>query len=166
MNKLVVFEDDLLKLFTICRRCQMCKTAKVTQRMGTFVSILQECGCGYGYRWSSQPFVGDIPTGNLLLSASILFSGSQPTNVLRLLSHMNLQCYSVNTFFTHQRHFMLPAVESVLNSSAGLLCQFAKERGGDVCLAGDGRSDSPGHSAKYGSYTVMYLEACNVLDIK
>ena len=33
-------------------------------------------------------------------------------------------------------------------------------------LGGDGRSDSPGHSAKYGSYTFMDLEHNVILDVE
>lgn len=36
-----------------------------------------------------------------------------------------------------------------------LKTNFAFFVGQDVCLAGDGRYDSPGHSARYCSYTLM-----------
>ena len=38
--------------------------------------------------------------------------------------------------------------------------------GKPLSLGGDGRSDSPGHSAKYGSYTLMDLEHNVVLDVE
>ncbi len=38
--------------------------------------------------------------------------------------------------------------------------------GEPLSLGGDGRSDSPGHSAKYGSYTLMDLEHNAVLDVE
>ena len=41
-----------------------------------------------------------------------------------------------------------------------------KSAGTKLTLGGDGRADSPGHSAKYGSYTVMDLEQHIVLDMQ
>ncbi len=38
--------------------------------------------------------------------------------------------------------------------------------GEPLSLGGDGRSDSPGHSAKYGSYTLTDLEHNAVLDVE
>ena len=35
-----------------------------------------------------------------------------------------------------------------------------------LSLGGDGRSDSPGHSAKYGAYTLMDLHHNMVLDVE
>ena len=35
---------------------------------------------------------------------------------------------------------------------------------GGVVLSGDGRSDSPGHSAKYGAFTVIEQRINKVLD--
>lgn len=39
-------------------------------------------------------------------------------------------------------------------------------RGTDVILGGDARCDSPGYSAKYGSYTLMDLQTKKILDFQ
>lgn len=36
----------------------------------------------------------------------------------------------------------------------------------DVVVGGDARCDSPGYSAKYGTYTIMDLERNKILDIQ
>ena len=41
-----------------------------------------------------------------------------------------------------------------------------KDSGRLLCMGGDGRADSPGHSAKYGTYTVMDLNDNKVLDLQ
>ena len=41
-----------------------------------------------------------------------------------------------------------------------------KESGGSVIVGGDGRADSPGHSAKYGSYSLIELKSGKVIDIQ
>ena len=40
------------------------------------------------------------------------------------------------------------------------------KRSFNLVLGGDGRADSPGHSAKYGSYSVIDLKQSKVVDIK
>ena len=35
-----------------------------------------------------------------------------------------------------------------------------------LVIAGDGRADSPGHSAKYGSYSIIDINKNNVVDVK
>ena len=37
---------------------------------------------------------------------------------------------------------------------------------GGVVLSGDGRSDSPGHSAKYGAFTVIEQRTNKILDVQ
>ena len=37
---------------------------------------------------------------------------------------------------------------------------------GGLALAADGRADSPGHSAKYGTYTVLETRLGKILDIQ
>ena len=41
-----------------------------------------------------------------------------------------------------------------------------KSKGWLVVIGGDGRADSPGHSAKYGSYTFVELEKRIVIDVQ
>ncbi|XP_023819663.1 uncharacterized protein LOC101164121 isoform X2 [Oryzias latipes] len=45
-----------------------------------------------------------------------------------------------------------------------IACLQAEQRG--IVLAGDGRSDSPGHSAKYGTYTMLELPANVIIDMQ
>lgn len=46
------------------------------------------------------------------------------------------------------------------------LLEKAKQSGKAVVLGGDMRADSPGHCAKYGSYTMMSLDDNRVVDIQ
>lgn len=39
-----------------------------------------------------------------------------------------------------------------------------KKSGKKITLIGDGRNDSPGHSAKYGTYTMMESDSGKILD--
>ena len=41
-----------------------------------------------------------------------------------------------------------------------------KDKGDPLILASDGRSNSPGHSAKYGSYSVLEFTCNKIIDFK
>ena len=130
---------------------------------GSFLRITQVCKkCGKSRVWNSQPYVGGTPAGNLFMSASILYSGSLPTKVLRVFSILKCAAISEATYFRHQKHYLLHSVRSVYNSHKISLISAAKGRG-PLALAGDGRADSPGHSAKYGTYTVIDLKTNKVV---
>ena len=59
-----------------------------------------------------QPFVNSIPSGTLLLSASILTSGCLPEQALRLLESMNRKSITSRTFTNHQQWFLQPKEDS------------------------------------------------------
>ena len=107
--------------------------------------------------------VDQFPAGNILLSAAILFSGSLPTKVLRMLKMYGCASISRNTFFRHQEKLLHPCVFSEHRSK--LLKQLRQEKR-SLVLGGDGRADSPGHSAKFGSYTMMELKKKAVIDVQ
>ena len=107
-----------------------------------------------------------VPAGNILLSASILFSGSLPTKVLRLLKIYGCVSISKNTYFRHQGHVLQPCIFTVWNDHQTKLFKELRQEKRTLVLGGDGRADSPGHSAKVGSYTVMELKKKAVIDIQ
>ena len=104
--------------------------------------------CTTTLAWDSQPFLRDIPAGNLLLSASILFSGALPTQVVRVLT--NLRCASIflRTYFSHQRELQ-PSILSVWMKEKSSLLQKLRSEQRALVIGGDGGADSPGHSAKH-----------------
>ena len=54
----------------------------------------------------------------------------------------------------HKKTILFPVVEQTwMKSQSAILKQMKQSSSVDVC--GDGRCDSPGHSAKYGTYTLM-----------
>lgn len=72
-----------------------------------------------------------------------------------------------NTVFRHQSKYLQPTVIKVWKQQQQELVEELKEDyNSKVILAGDGRSDSPGHCAKYGSYTVIEQQLNKVLDIQ
>ena len=70
-----------------------------------------------------------------------------------LLLNMGLLGYNEVTYYYHQRHFLFPSI--ILYWRAYQKSILESLKGKEVVLAGDGRHDSMGHSAKYGTYTIF-----------
>ncbi|RMX47325.1 hypothetical protein pdam_00021015, partial [Pocillopora damicornis] len=59
------------------------------------------------YSWQSQPMLEGMAAGNLLLSSSILLSGSTFTKVASLADILNLKIFGENTFYNIQNKYLL-----------------------------------------------------------
>ncbi len=66
---------------------------------------------------------------------------------------MELLCYNEVTYYYHQRLFLFPSIVLYWRAYQKKILESLK--GKEVVLAGDGRHDSMGHSAKYGTYTIF-----------
>ena len=61
---------------------------------------------------------------------------------------------------------MQPAISLVWERhQRNLLSELMIEKKG-IIIAGDGRVDSPGHSAKYASYSIIDINKNNMVDVK
>ena len=162
--KYIVFESSLLQLFTNYTSCHSGCHGKIAYRKGTFIAIKQSCThCGHERTWASQPRIRNIPAGNILLSASILYSGATPGKVLRMMSHMRVACISDKTFYYHQNRYLEPSIVDVWGDEQFRLLTHCKA---SLSIGCDGRADSPGHSTKHGSYGVIDLNTNKVLHIE
>ena len=59
-------------------------------------------------------------------------------------------------------HFIVTKADSLSLQS----WQFGEARGTSLSVGGDGRADSPGHSAKYGSYGLIDLDTNKVIHVQ
>ena len=73
----------------------------------------------------------------------------------------------MRTFIRHQARFLQPSVMRVRASQQADMIGKLTDSGRLLCMGGDGKADSPGHSViKYGTYTVMDLNDNKVLDLQ
>ena len=92
------------------------------------------------------------------------------TEELSYISFQVLKAMNVRTFsrMSHRNHVHHYVQASVLHKwrlhQAGLL--EGLKRNQRVSLGGDMRADSPGHCAKYGSYSMMDLNTNKIVDIQ
>ncbi|XP_078363789.1 uncharacterized protein LOC144648008 [Oculina patagonica] len=159
--KFIVFLSQLLLLFKFCYSCKSDNPLVETRQVGTMAVVTSTCtntSCGRKDTvWKSQPNMPGtkIPAGNFLLCMAILLSGSSASKVLQLFQHMGVACFSLKTFFKHQREKLFPAVHLYWKSYQEKLINKLKELGQPLVIAGDGRHDSMGHCAKFGAYTIF-----------
>ena len=141
---------------SVCSVCAERTVGEISRRISSLVIVTQKCHhCKFVKTWFSQPFIGRMPAGNLLISAAILFSGSMISHSLRIFKFINVLCIGWSTFFRHQTSYLQPTIMKVwTEKQAHLVAQLTSMEDGLV-LSGDGRSDSPGHCAKYGAYTII-----------
>lgn len=165
-NKYVVFQSMLLNLFFICNipSCFCSIVSKTIYTVGTMVIVRVCCKAGHKWEWNSQPCHRGMPWGNLLSACATLVSGQGYTKVSTFFNHFKSPFISQSTFTKLQRSYLIPSIVQIWNTSrASLLASLQKE---NLVIGGDGRCDSPGFSAKYGTYTLMDLDINKVLDIK
>ena len=74
------------------------------------LSVELVCQSGCKMTWESQPVVKRKPLGNLLLAASILFTGNNFAFISSLVSCFNLQFFSESVVYDTQRKYLFPMV--------------------------------------------------------
>lgn len=99
-----------------------------------------------------------MPLGNLIIARAILFSGGSAHKVLTLCMHASVQMFSIGTYMKIQSLHLVPTVDNVWQREQLHLFTTARESGETLRLGGDGRCCSPGHNAKYLSYTLTDLK--------
>ena len=133
--------------------------------VGTCLVVSWRCSAGHiGGRWASQPTCDKLRAGNLLLASSILLSGNSFTKVGLLFKFLYLQYFSSTFFYWYQNLYIAPAVDDYWKSMQKDLWQ--ERAGNNVILSGDGRNDSPGHSAQYCTHTLADMETKTILQLE
>ena len=79
---------------------------------------------------------------------------------------MQVACISNRTFYSCQQRYLAPTIISVWSQEQSRLLAQSKVQSTSLSIGGDGRADSPGHSAKYGSYGIIDLNTNKVLHIE
>ena len=111
----------------------------IESRSGTKIIVMQKCLLSSFIRkWDSQPSVGTIPIGNIMLSSSILFATVSIANVLNILILMNVTTISYSTFMMHQKKYLHPAVQKMYQVQQSNLIGKMEAQGGELMLGGGG----------------------------
>lgn len=168
-RKCLVFESRLDVLFSllVCPACGCPSSSDDTIKKtysGSVLSVIIQCTSGHVIlQWQSQPFIGHMPAGNLLLSAATLLTGETFQHIQNVAQFINLKFMSHTTFYSIQRDNLIPVIMSAWTVQQQGLFEELRVRCEPLRLSGDGRMDSPGFSAKYCTYSLMDMRSDKVV---
>lgn len=97
-KKFVVFNSNLNNLFKRCQECGDVVIGQKRKTVGSMLSVELVCQSGCKMTCESQPVVKRKPLGNLLLAASILFTGNNFAAISRLASVLTCN-FSESVFY-------------------------------------------------------------------
>ena len=161
-SKSIIFDSCLKQLFQLCRICGAIVNNAYLKQKGSLICVTTVCKAGHIEPWFSQPFTKGMAAGNLICSGGIPFTGNHFMRVSALMSACNIRFFEKGSFYYIQRKYLWPVVNNhYIVQQREILQSF---RGQPLVLAGDGRCDSPGHNAKYGTYSVMEVTTENIVD--
>ncbi|XP_028519514.1 uncharacterized protein LOC114576651, partial [Exaiptasia diaphana] len=115
--------------------------------------------------WKSQPTSGknNTPILNLLIPAAIVCTGGAFQEFSNFADALQLKFIGKSCFFKMQNNIILPVINKQYKAQQQNVIMDVKQ-GMPLNLCGDGRSDSPGHTAKYGTYSLMDENSGQILD--
>ncbi|XP_069820489.1 uncharacterized protein [Dendropsophus ebraccatus] len=168
-RKFLVFESCLDDLFynVQCRKSNCYYLVKSFQKQsdGSFLKVSGECYAGHHFEvFRSQPRRGRYYSGNLLLAASILFSGQNYQKVQEFLNILGMVSISEATYYRYQPLFPFPVIDRTWKEQRRQNLEELSTLA--TCFSGDGQCDSPGHSAKYCVYTMMDCVIDKIVDFE
>ena len=102
--------------------------------------------------------------GNIICAAGILFTGCNPYKVFNYFRNIVVDFIAPRTYNLLQKLYIIPSVSKVWEKHQIAILHNLQQK--QLVLGGDGRCDSPGYSAKYGSYSLMELESNKVIDVQ
>lgn len=155
-RKVIVFLNQLTLLFKHCHICHATEPALTVKQAGTMIVITSTClECNQQFTWKSQPHMLDSKyfAGDVLLSFATLCAGGSIRKTLLIFEHMGICAYHESSYYRHQRKLFFSSIITHWRSYQDKI--FKSVDGKEVVLAGDGRHDSMGHSAKFGTYTIF-----------
>ena len=160
----LVYWACLLPLLKFCLKCNATAVIKKTFIKGTMLGVNLFCSNNHETTWHSQPLIRGTGMGNVALAAGTLFSGGTFQRINDIFQISKIACFSRTTFNKFQKKFLFPSIQKVFIKNRTLLIDEAKKQKNGLDLLGDGRCDSPGYSAKYGTYTIMDSLSGYILD--
>lgn len=164
---MLVYESNLYELLRFCPQCGSRVDGSLIEEMkhtGSQLHLKITCFNNCHVEWKSQPTVGSLKgLGNLFLSSSIAFAGIPFAKFQRFAWLINLKVLSDSVYYQLRRDFIIPVVRRRWKHERRQMIKLLQNRN-LVVLVGDGRCDSPGHSAKYCTYTFMETDTGKVID--
>ncbi|KAM4617354.1 uncharacterized protein O3C94_021392 [Discoglossus pictus] len=167
-RKFVVFEsclDELLSKLT-CSYNDECHASIIKRDKkvnGTLLTVYGTCHNGHTMKlWQSQPTVRQVPVGDVLSSAALLFSGCNFIDVKQMFNFLGVPFISENTYSIYQKKIIFPTIDRHWKRDRQSTIQSLQ--GKPLALVGDGQSSSKGFNTKYSMYTLLDDKTKKIVD--
>eukprot|EP00079_Xenopus_tropicalis_P038855 XP_017952626.1 PREDICTED: UPF0553 protein C9orf64 homolog isoform X1 [Xenopus tropicalis] len=132
---------------------------------GSFLTVKAVCQSGHHFHlWDSQPRKGSIYYGNLLMSASILLSGSDFAKVYAMNKLLKLKQMSPSAFKRYQSNYFIPVIDHHWKTEQDKLIKHIS--GKSVFLVGDHDINIPGSFSKYCTYSLMEGASMKIINYR
>ena len=159
-DRVIVDVSLLLELFN--KSCQTSCSGKSkvlnTKMEGGVLIVSWKCSEGHIGSWKSSRVLcchggQDIFVTSMLIAAGVLISGNSFDKMALFGRFLGLRLISKSTYNRVQTHIIVPELKRYWEQMKLEIWDILS--GESVILCGDGRNDSPGHSAKYCMYALM-----------
>lgn len=137
---------------------------------GSVKHLSWKCNNSHLGTWCSSEVLArkhysDVYVNDVLIPSCILLSGNHYTKFKLFCKFLNLASPEMLSFSRNQNFFCFPEIiefwECMKKETVDTMKPYS-----DICICGDGRNDSPGHSARYGVYVAMEHFTKIVLDLE
>ena len=159
---LLVSWANILQLLASCRYCGTRTTISKICLRGSSVSVFLSCETEHVYTWRSQPTIRKMALGNLRLVCGTILAGSTYNCLREICEFSKVRIFSHVTFNKIQAKIVRPVVHEFWKDDNERVVQAAISAG-HIRVCGDGQCDSPGHSAKYGVYSMMNQDTGHII---
>ena len=160
----IVYWSCLSLLLKICLTCGASAviTKKIVYGSALFIELL--CSKDHYIVWRSQPVIRGFNHGNIKMAASVLFSGNTFMNLWKYFQTVGLAWISKSSYYQLQKKYFLGVANEAWDREHTASVSELKKQNGSF-FSGDGRCDSPGHNAKYLTYSFLDQQTNKIVEI-
>lgn len=150
----IVFWTSLVQLLKHCILCHASAVVKHVKSVGSALSVTLYCSNGHSSIWRSQPYCSRYYEGNVKLAACVLFSSNTYMRLTKFFNLAGIRWVSKTSYYElHKKYLIGVTNEAWLREKSSI--EESIKLHGNCILSGDGRCDSPGHNAKYLTYSLL-----------
>eukprot|EP00112_Aurelia_sp_Birch-Aquarium-sp1_P008140 Seg1893.7 transcript_id=Seg1893.7/GoldUCD/mRNA.D3Y31 product="hypothetical protein" protein_id=Seg1893.7/GoldUCD/D3Y31 len=126
---------------------------------GTLLKLSWSCSNSHFGHWLSSEILAsrnnnnNVYVNDILVSSSVLLSGNNYTKYSLLCKALNQHIPSISSYSNVQKLYTSTVIMKFWNTMKSVVMEVLDKNA--MCLSGDGRNDSPGHSARFCTYVLM-----------
>ncbi|XP_078495309.1 uncharacterized protein LOC108950611 [Ciona intestinalis] len=149
--------------------CSICSSDCVVDYKcnGTWLTVDQKCmkiDCGNSRTGTSQQSYNEWKQPlNILLPGLILAAGISATKLIRAFKAVNITWISESTYYKSVNSNAYPAVFQLWKDEKKDIIKTMTTRRQPLIIGGDMRADTPGHCAKFGTYSFLELNINKII---